>query len=156
LGARDVADEVKRQLQGLPRKQGVLTVPADFTPSYKACVDSALDSAKRGSMPEAGWVVLVPFALALALLGDAAARPVLLAFAVAAVLCGLSFVTATRATRAALREARRRARSLDAAGQPPGGSQSFGDLLGLSAAVSVEALMGVLALSVLSLASLLG
>jgi K(+)-stimulated pyrophosphate-energized sodium pump len=157
LGARVVAEEVKKQLQGLPRRQGTVTVPVDYTPSYKACVDSALVSARQGSLLDSAWVVLVPFALALALLGEAAPRPILLAFASAAVICGLTFVLGSRATRAALREARRRARAAAPMGAASaGGLQNFGDVVGLGAAVSVEALMGVLALSVLSLATLLG
>jgi K(+)-stimulated pyrophosphate-energized sodium pump len=156
LGARPIADEVKRQLQGLPRKQGAPSLPADFTPGYKACVESALAGAKRGNLPEVGWVALAPFALALMLLGEPSARSALLAFATAAVICGLTFVLASRATRAALREAKRRARATETAGPALSGLQSFGDVLGLGAAASVEALMGVLALSMLSLASLLG
>ena len=156
LSARLMAEEVRRQLHGLPRRQGVVSVPADFTPSYKACIDTALAGTRPGALAESAWVLLVPFALALLLLGDSAARPALLAFAAAAVICGLTFVLGSRAARAALREARRRSRSEPPGQGTPGGPQNFGDLVGLSAAAGVEALISVVALSVLSLASLLG
>lgn len=157
FGARAIAEEVRRQLQALPRRDGTLLVPAEFTPSYKACVDSAIDSARERSLTELGWAVLVPFALALALADQLALRPALLGFALSAVLCGLTFVLGSRGARAALREPRRRRRAADAAGpNAPGNPQNFGDLLGLSAAAGVEALIGVVALSALSLASLIG
>ncbi|HKY40222.1 MAG TPA: sodium/proton-translocating pyrophosphatase [Polyangiaceae bacterium] len=157
LGARGVADEVRRQLKGLPRRQGSVAVPADFTPSYKACVDSALDSARDRWLLGPVWALLVPFGLALALLGDKDQRAGLFGFGGAVVICGLTFVLGARATRAALRDARRRFRHLEPAGPGSlGGPQHFGDLVGLGAATGVEALMSVVALTTLALSSLLG
>jgi len=157
LGARVVAEEVRRQLKGLPRRQGSVTVPADFTPSYKACVDSALESAQGRWLLEPAWALLVPFALFLALQGEKDQGSGLSAFGSAVVICGLAFVLGARATRVALRDARRRSRHLEPAllGSS-GGPEHFGDLLGLGAATGVEALMSVVALSTLSLVSLLG
>jgi hypothetical protein len=158
LGARLVADEVRRQLKGLPRRQGgVTTVPADFTPSYKACVDSALDSARDRWLLDPAWALLVPFALGAALFGDKNQASGLFGFGGAVVISGLTFVLAARATRAALRDARRRSRHLEpATSGSAGGPEHFGDLVGLGAAPGVEALMSVMALSTLSLVSLLG
>jgi K(+)-stimulated pyrophosphate-energized sodium pump len=154
-GARTIAEEVRRQLAGLPRRQGALAVPADFTPSYKACVDSALDEARSSSLLAPAVALLVPFAMVVALLGASAARGALLGFATATVLAGLTFTLGSRATRVALREARRRSRGSEASGQAAI-SHNFGDLVGVGAAASVEALASALALTVLSLASLLG
>lgn len=152
LGARGVAEEVKRQLQGLPRKQGTISVPTDYTPSYKACVESALDSARAKWFIDPIWPLLVPFALVSVLRGDGT----LLSFAGAVVMCGLTFVLCSRATRGALREARRRSRHLEPSSTSSSGEpRQFGDLLGLGAAAGVEALMAAVALSTSALASLL-
>jgi hypothetical protein len=98
----------------------------------------------------------VTFALTAALMGEPAPRSALLGFASAVVICALTFVLAARATRVALREAHRRSRALlPSAPSSSGGPQHFGDLLGVGAAAGVEALMGVVALTALSLASLL-
>ena len=48
-GARLVSVEVERQLREFPRQQGVLSLPADFTPSYKGCVEAAFDAARAAS-----------------------------------------------------------------------------------------------------------
>jgi Na+/H+-translocating membrane pyrophosphatase len=157
LGARGVAEEVRRQLKGLPRRQGSIAVPVDFTPSYKACVDSALDSARDRWLLGPVWALLMPFGLALALLGDKDQRAGLFGFGGAVVICGLTFVLVARATRAALRDTRRRSRHLQPASAGAQGSpQHFGDLIGMGAATGVEALMSVVALSTLALSSLLG
>jgi hypothetical protein len=157
IGARLVAEEVRRQLKGLARRQGAVTVPADFTPSYKACVDSALDSARGRWLVEPAWALLVPFALGLALFGEKDQGASLFGFGGAVVLSGLTFVLGARATRAALRDARRRSRHLELATSGPAGSpEQFGDLMGLGAAAGVEALMSAVALITLSLVSLLG
>ncbi|HEY6080222.1 MAG TPA: sodium/proton-translocating pyrophosphatase, partial [Polyangiaceae bacterium] len=157
LGARVVADEVRRQLRSSQRRPGA-ALPADFTPSYKACVDSALASAQTSSLWLPSVALLVPFALAglSVALGDLLPRSALLGFAAAAVVCGLVFVLASRATRAALREARQRSRATDAGATSAGALSSFGDLLGVAAATGVEALVGAVALSIFSLAYLLG
>lgn len=159
LGARGVADEVKRQLRDLPRQDGALAVPQDFAPSYKACVDCALASVRQGSLLVPLLALLAPFLLAALTLTLHELSPLsaLSSFASAAVLSGLIFALACRATRAALHEARSRSRS-SAEGRPlAGGSLAgFGDVLGVAAATSVEALIGTVALSILALTALLG
>jgi hypothetical protein len=92
-----------------------------------------------------------------ALLGNVLPRSALLGFACAAVLSGLVFVLSSRATRAALREARLRSRNSESnAGSAGAALSSFGDLLGIAAATGVEALIGTIALSTLSLPFLFG
>jgi len=158
-GARSVAVEVERQLRDLPRAQGVLSLPADFTPSYKACVDAAFSAARGASVLELGALLLAPFLLGSFLHWGVAvsAEPALAGFGMAAVLAGLLFTLGSRATRAMLNELRRRVRGHDVAASPAGTSQaqSFGDLIGVTAASSAEALSLVLALTVLCLAPLL-
>jgi K(+)-stimulated pyrophosphate-energized sodium pump len=158
LGARVVADEVRRQLRAAGARTG--TPPAaDFTPSYKACVDTALASSSESSLWLPGAALLAPFVLGAlsALLGNVLPRSALLGFACAAVLSGLVFVLSSRATRAALREARLRSRNSESnAGSAGAALSSFGDLLGIAAATGVEALIGTIALSTLSLPFLFG
>jgi hypothetical protein len=164
LGARIVADEVRRQLRSAA-PGGPLS--PDFTPSYKSCVDSALTSLRESSLLLPGLALLVPFALGGVSLawGDLLPRSALSSFACAAVISCLVFVLSSRATRAALREARLRSRAAESSaargwgegGQRDGAALSgFGDLLGIAAATGVEALMGALALSILSIAFLFG
>ncbi len=158
LGARVVGDEVRRQLRGATARAGTPPAP-DFTPSYKACVDSALASSSESSLWLPSAALLAPFVLGAlsALLGNVLPRSALLGFACSAVLSGLVFVLSSRATRAALREARQRSRGSEAnAGSTGAALSSFGDLLGIAAATGVEALIGTIALSTLSLPFLFG
>jgi H+-translocating diphosphatase len=158
-GSRLVASEVERQLREFPRQQGVVAVPADFTPSYKACVEAAFSAARGASVVELGALLLAPFVLGSWLRwgSGAALEPTLAGFGIAAVLSGLVLTLGARATRAMLGELRRRLRGGDASLSPATANQaqSFGDLVGVSAASSVEALALVLALTVMCLAPLL-
>jgi hypothetical protein len=155
-GARLVSAEVERQLREFPRQHGVVVVPADFTPSYRGCVDATFSAARGASMPEAALLLLTPFLLGL-LLKTGAQPPLtapLLGFGAAAVLSGVVYALAARGTQAVLAELRRRARP----GDPNTGTLAFstyGELVGVTAAASVEALVCALALTVLCLATLL-
>ena len=151
-GARLVTAEAERQLRDA-RPPGSPTLPADFTPSYKACVDAALAAARNGSVIELSSLLFAPFVLCSLLRwgGVPAGAATLASFGVAAVTAGLIFTLGGRATRAVLGEQRPR---LGAQLSPPQ-AQSFGDVVGVTAATSVEALALVLALTVLCLAPLL-
>jgi len=159
VGARLVAVEVERQLREFPKQHGALAVPADFTPSYKGCVEAALSAARSASVLELGSLLLAPFVLGALLRWGASptqSAP-LVGFGVAAVLAGLVFTLGGRATRGTLTELRRRLLRQDG-GQVPRAAaeaESFGELVGVTAATSVEALSLVLALTVLCLAPLL-
>jgi Na+/H+-translocating membrane pyrophosphatase len=154
LGARLVALEVERQL---PRAGTPLA--ADFTPSYRACVDAALSAARGASVVELSLLLLAPFGLgALLRFGlPATLGAPLVGFATAAVLGSLVFTLGGRALRAVLSELRRRARGSDGAVNSSAvvQAESLGELVGVTAASSVEALGLVLALTVLCLAPLL-
>jgi Na+/H+-translocating membrane pyrophosphatase len=158
-GARLVALEVERQLRDVPPRQGVSSLPSDYTPSYKACVDAAFEAARGAPVVELFGLLMAPFLLGALLHGAGAAGigQALASFGLAAVLTGLILTLGGRATRATLRELRRRLRSSDLAPAATTGvqAQSFGDLVGVTTAASVEALALVLALTVLSLAPLL-
>jgi K(+)-stimulated pyrophosphate-energized sodium pump len=159
LGARLVAVEIERQLREFPRQQGALALPADFTPSYKGCVEAALSAARHASVLELASLLLAPFLLGALLHWGASPiqRAPLVGFGVAAVLAGLVFTLGGRATRGTLSELRRRLLRQDG-GQVPRAAaeaESFGELVGVTAATSVEALSLVLALTVLCLAPLL-
>jgi Na+/H+-translocating membrane pyrophosphatase len=159
LGARLVTIEVERQLREFPRQHGGPAIPADFTPSYKGCVEAALSAARSASVLELASLLLAPFVLGALLHWGASptqSAP-LVGFGVAAVLAGLVFTLGGRATRGTLRELRRRLLRQDG-GQVPRAAaeaESFGELVGVTAATSVEALALVLALTVLCLAPLL-
>ena len=81
----------------------------------------------------------------------------LVGFALAALLAGLVFALGGRATRATLAELRRRLARNEAGAAPRAAAEaeSFGELVGVAAASSVEALALVLALTGLCLAPLL-
>jgi Na+/H+-translocating membrane pyrophosphatase len=160
LGARLVSVEVERQFREFPRQQSAATPPTDFIPSYKGCVEAALTAARGASVIELGSLLLAPFLLG-AFLHWGGAPPLgtpLVGFGVAAVLAGLVFTLGGRATRATLGELRRRLRGTDLGVVPRAATEaeSFGELVGVTAASSVEALALVLALTVLCLAPLLG
>jgi Na+/H+-translocating membrane pyrophosphatase len=158
-GARLVSVEVEHQLHDLPRQQGTPVVPADFTPSYKACVDAALAAAKEASVVELALLLVAPLLLGLLLHWGAAAATAspLAGFGIAAVFGGLIVSLGGRATRAVLGELRRRLRSGDTAPATSAATEAeaFGELVGVTAAYSVEAFALVLALTVLCLAPLL-
>ena len=63
---RDVAAEVDRQLRRFPRERGVLAIPADFAPSYRACIELANRHALSGLLLPVGALVAIPVGIALA------------------------------------------------------------------------------------------
>jgi Na+/H+-translocating membrane pyrophosphatase len=66
-GAREVGGEVDRQLRRFPREHGVSQVPADFSPSYKTCVDLAARLGQTRVAVGALGILAVPACLALGL-----------------------------------------------------------------------------------------
>lgn len=155
-GARLVASEVERQLREFPRQQGVAQLPADFTPSYRPCVEASLSAARGASVPEAALLLVAPFALGglLKLVGQPSLTQPLVGFGLAVLLSGVVYVLAARATRALLGELGRRLRADTNTSSTA--FSTYGDLVGVTGAASVEALVCVLALTVFCLATLLG
>lgn len=159
LGARLVSAEVERQLRECSRPPDTATLPAEFTPSYKGCVEASLNAARGASVLELAGLLVAPFLLGVFLHWGAAASlgAPLVGFGLAAVIAGLVFTLGGRATRATLGELRRRLRGNETGTGPRAATEaeSFGELVGVAAASSVEALALVLALTVLCLAPLL-
>jgi len=155
-GARLVATEAERQWLEQSRNS---SSAAEATPSYKPCVEAAFSAAQGGSVLELGVLLLCPFLFAalLRVASGVGAPATLGTFGVAAVAAGLIFTLGARATRALLRETRLRAqqRELGSGSAAAPQAESLGDLVGVTAATSSEALALVLALTVLCLAPLL-
>jgi hypothetical protein len=122
-------------------------------------VEASLEAARGASVAELASLLFAPFLLGLLLHGAAAPAlgAPLVGFGVAAVLGSLILSSVGRTTRAVLAELRRRVRASDA-GVVPGAliqAESFGELVGVTSAASVEAFALVLGLTVLCLAPLL-
>lgn len=66
-GARGVAQEVERQLRGFPREKGRPVIPADYTPSYRACVELTARAALHPLAVPVAVALAVPLALGLVL-----------------------------------------------------------------------------------------
>jgi hypothetical protein len=152
--ARLVGAEVERQLSDTARK-GAASLPADFTPSYKGCLEALIEGAQALPLAEVAALLLSPFALALLLRETGSAlTPTLLAFGLATLLTGVVVSLGGRATRAVLAEQRKRARA-DVAAAALADADTFGALLGVTATANIEALALSLALTVICLAPLL-
>jgi K(+)-stimulated pyrophosphate-energized sodium pump len=119
--AREVSAEVERQLRGFPREHGIAQIPADYTPSYKSCVElTTAVSLRRALAPIAGGLV-APMALGVCLrLSYRGLAPELVTqgltwFVVVAALTGLTAGLSLDAARAAIGSVRRANRARDGA-----------------------------------------
>ncbi|HWZ87453.1 MAG TPA: sodium/proton-translocating pyrophosphatase [Polyangiaceae bacterium] len=120
-GAREISAEVERQLRGFPREHGIAQIPADYTPSYKSCVElSSTVSLRRALLPIAGGL-MAPVALGVALrllyrsLAPELVTQGLTWFVVVAALTGLTVALFLDAARAVLGSVRRANRVRDGA-----------------------------------------
>jgi K(+)-stimulated pyrophosphate-energized sodium pump len=162
-GARAVRGlflEVERQLRGFPRERGFPQVPADFTPSYRACVELSTRLAlEKLALPVAA-ALLAPAALGVGLrllyLSSDPGLPAegLTAFVVVASITGLAATLAVEAARATLGAARRASRPR---GATPGFAASVSgdavaDLVGSSAGPAAQLLIRAVAVSALAVA----
>jgi K(+)-stimulated pyrophosphate-energized sodium pump len=120
-GAREVSAEVERQLRGFPREHGIAQIPADYTPSYKSCVElTAAVSLRRALGPIAGGLAApVVLGVALRLLYRGFAPELvskgLTCFVVVASVTGLCVALSIDAARATLGCVRRANRVRDGA-----------------------------------------
>lgn len=159
-GARGVAQEVERQLRGFPRERGHPVVPADFTPSYRACVELTGKAALSG--------ILLPIAIALgapALLGVllrvafktdlALPTEALAAFVSIAAMTGLCLGLAIDGARATLSAARRTSRPSTAGFSSAIGGEALGDALGNAAGPAAHVLVKAVAIVALAVAPFL-
>ena|GEM_PF-1128139 len=120
-GAREVSAEVERQLRGFPRDHGIAQVPADYTPSYKSCVDLTTSVALRSALLPIAAGVAAPVVLGLVLRvlfrgpGRELVAQGLSWFVVVAALTGLSAALALDAARSTLGSIRRANRGRESA-----------------------------------------
>ncbi len=118
-GAREVAAEVERQLRGFPREHGVAQVPADYTPSYKSCVELTGTVSLRRALAPIGFGLAAPIVVGVALrvlyrgLAPELVAQGLAWFVVVASFTGLAGALAVEGTRAVLGSVRRANRGRD-------------------------------------------
>mgnify|MGYP002078407043 CR=1 FL=1 len=157
--ARGVTLEVERQLRAFPRERGRTRVPADFSPSYKACLDLSLSGAFRRILPKVFAVVATPLLL-LALLRvvltkaePALASQGLVALLLVAGVSALALGLAGEGTRVTLAASRRNARpnTPRADVEAALGCDAFADAVGHGAAPA--ALLAVQACAATTLAA---
>jgi len=112
-GAREVSAEVERQLRGFPREHGIAQVPAEYTPSYKNCVELTTTVALRRALLPIAAGLAAPLLLGLALrVAFGGSTRELIAqglswFVIVAALTALIAALAADATRATLGSLRR-------------------------------------------------
>lgn len=153
-GGREVATEVERQLRKFPREHGIALIPADFSPSYKACIDLSSRLSLTHLGPHALGALALPAVLALALRlaygGAARVRAIegLMSCVLFSALAGFAAALAFDIARATLSSACRSARG-QASNEPLPAAAGDGvaELFGHAAGPAAQALlMGTAAL----------
>jgi K(+)-stimulated pyrophosphate-energized sodium pump len=161
-GARSIALEVERQLASFTRHPGLSTIPEDFVPSYRACIELVSRiSLNRVLVPVAG-ALLLPALLGIALrlmyrsFDPGLWAEGLMSFVVVAAVTGLGAALAVDAARATLGAARRagRPRSNTDFGASVPRAAAF-DLIGNSAGPAAYLVVKAAAVSSLIVASFL-
>ncbi|MBX3127271.1 MAG: sodium/proton-translocating pyrophosphatase [Polyangiaceae bacterium] len=111
--AQSLLAEVKLQLRAFPRERGKLRLPAEFTPSYKACIELASRAGFRHLIAAVLVVLAAPVGLTIALWltyrhdAPALVSQALTAFVLIAAITGLGMALALDAARMTLSAARR-------------------------------------------------
>ncbi len=162
-GVRAVAQEVDRQLKGFPRERGVLRVPADYAPSYRACIEAAgRASVSKGAIPVLAALALPPvLGIGLSVMYRAGQPGLALrglsAFVVVAAATGLSAALAVDGTKTALGAARRfgRPRELGVSSGASVNADAVADLLGNAAGPAAHLFVKTAAISSLAIAPFL-
>jgi K(+)-stimulated pyrophosphate-energized sodium pump len=153
--AKASAAEVERQLRGFPRRDKVIEIPEDYTPSYRAVVDQSSRAAVERLFAPVGIALATPAVLGIGLRllyssGDLAADA-LASFVVIASATGLATALATEGARVVLCAAHR-------ANRPRGSYGGFevsvtghavADLIGSSAAPAAHSVAKACALTAL-------
>ncbi|HYP97691.1 MAG TPA: sodium/proton-translocating pyrophosphatase [Polyangiaceae bacterium] len=148
-GAREVSAEVERQLRGFPREHGIAQVPAEYTPSYKHCVELTTTVALRRALPPMAAGVLAPVLLGIGLrLAFGGTTRELVAqglswFVIVAALTGLTAALAVDAARATLGSVRRanRGRENSYAFSTSITADALSDIFGNAAAPALQLLV---------------
>lgn len=159
-GARGVAQEVERQLRSFPRRNDSLDVPADYTPSYKSCIELAGRSALERLLLPVALTLATPLLLGLALRGlfregdPALAGEALISFALAATITGLTAALVADGTRLALVNVRRttRPRSKSVGFSASLSGDAFADVVGNAGGPAALALLKAAPVAVLAIA----
>lgn len=162
MGAREVAAEVERQLRDAPRDPGSARFPANFTPSYKVCVDLSARSALRRlwlyafSALSLQALIGIGLHLSFRMTPEPIALRAVTSFVLFAAITGFVAAFALDATRATLSLVRRLGRSGLASGDRPfAPSAGIAGLLGNSAGPAAQTLVVATASVGLSLAPFL-
>lgn len=162
-GARGVAQEVERQLRGFPRDKGRPRIPADFTPSYRTCVELTARAALRELVLPVGLALGAPVVLGVALsvlfrsVDRAVPGQALAAFVLVAGLTGMATALAVDSTKCALGAARRAARRNAVSGgfESALAGDAVADVLGNSAGPAAQLLIKAIAIAALVVAPFL-
>jgi Na+/H+-translocating membrane pyrophosphatase len=151
---RDIAAEVDRQLRRFPREHGVLAIPEDFAPSYRACIDLANRRALSGLLLPVGAVVTIPVGIAVVPALLRASEPgisaeTLTSFLAVATITGLGSALVVDAAGSLLtagrRVARQRGRDDDALDSTAAGD-AFANILRSGVAAPAALLIKVMAI----------
>jgi len=148
-GAREVSAEVERQLRGFPREHGSAQIPADYTPSYKSCVDLLTTGSLRQALTPIALALLAPVGLGVLLRvfaresASALVSRGLMAFVVVAALTALACALCLDAARAAVAGLRRESRTKDSTGAATTSlsADSWSDIFGNAAAPALSLLV---------------
>lgn len=161
--ARAILQEVERQLRGFPRERGKPVIPADYTPSYKNCVELAARGALHQLPLEIALGLMSPIVLGVTLravfrsFDRQLPEQALVAFVLAAALTGLGAALSLEGARTSLAGARRQARRSQPASNFEAAviGDAFSDLAGASAGPAAESLVKALAVVALAVAPFL-
>lgn len=162
-GARGVAQEVERQLRGFPRDKGRPQIPADYTPSYRTCVELTARAALHRLIPPVALGLAAPLGLAVVLWLVFRARDAslpaqaLAAFVVVAALTGMATALTGHSTKSILAAARRGARRTGPARdfEAALAGDAVADVLGNAAAPAAQLLTKAIAVVALVVAPFL-
>jgi K(+)-stimulated pyrophosphate-energized sodium pump len=138
--ARGVALEVERQLRGFAREHGLAQVPADYTPSYRACIDVTARAALERLLMPVIVTLLLPVLLGFALhvtyrnTEPGLVTQGLTAFVIVASVTGFGAALAVDGAHATFGAARRasRPRGVGSGFAASVGADAVGDVLGNS------------------------
>lgn len=113
---KSVVAEVERQLRAFPKERGKFQIPADYIPSYRACIEIVARGALGRPLSPVLWAVLFPILLAPTLVATTASTPVtgraaLAAFVLVGAITGLTVAFAAETLRGCLGHLRRQVRS---------------------------------------------
>lgn len=113
---RNVVSEVERQLRAFPKERGKFQIPADYIPSYRACIEIVARGALARPLGPVLTAVLFPIVLGPLLVASTTSAPVtvraaLASFVLVGAVTGLCVAFAAETLRGCLGYLRRQVRS---------------------------------------------